>query len=126
MRSIDREFDILGLRPCNLADHLTGGRRNIVEISALYRGHPFTADEVFIASAQWNLALDGLEVGSERAAFGHGTAVGRTRSNLCTHIVSPACGLDSIRIAGQFLPSQRRRRVDILDAVNRKHLFIEP
>src|SRR5450755_4992937 len=73
MRSIDREFDILALRPCNLADHLTGGRRNIVEISALYRGHPFTADEVFIAAVQWNLALKGLKVRRERRALMHGT-----------------------------------------------------
>ena len=72
VRGIDCEFDVLGLGPGDLADHLAGGRGDVVEIAALDRGDPLAADEILIAGAQRNLPFDGLQVRRERGAFADG------------------------------------------------------
>jgi hypothetical protein len=75
VRGIDGALDVLGLGARNLADHLPGGGRDIVEITALQRGNPFASDEIAIARVQRNLPLERLQVRRKRATFVDGGAV---------------------------------------------------
>ena len=81
VRGIDRQLDVLGLGAGDLADHLAGGRRDVVEIAALDRRDPLAADEILIAGAQRNRALKRLQVRRERGALIHWTRRRSTRSS---------------------------------------------
>ena len=48
VRRIQRQLDVLGTGTRHRADHLAVDRRDVVEIPALHRRHPFAANEVVV------------------------------------------------------------------------------
>ena len=52
VRGVERELDVRGLRPRDLAHRLAGHRADIFEILAFDRRDPFAADEVVVTRAQ--------------------------------------------------------------------------